>query len=519
MRPQQLALLTSLAAALSPLAGAQSADSSHVGYFYWEQGTTTALMLTSPSRVSTSSVQTVTPIIHVGRHLSLELDPVDVPLNGQACVDIGMQLEPHIQQLASNADPLLGADPTWGTGSRAGSLWGSIELQGSEGIIGVVCSVDAAESLSADGGAISVVADTVTGTWWIPTPETRILVPLFNSGQEDIVVRMSAMGSLGWVDGASTIAVPAERSRLVAFDQLFDVDALGSSSGALRFVVEGGQETLAVSTITVDDSTGLSVTEDLMLGVADSLEWNSGAFPMGPVGSMMGFPASSDFAGKLVVSNSSTESTSINLALRSQGTANPYRAARRTLVDLGAYESRVIDLETLFGLEALTEPQMYSLEIAGRLNSAELHASLWTINDGIDASYDFAFFYPLQPQAQRTGRLFVPAVDLSGAKTTQFSLRNTAKSPQRIAFTVHAPNGTELYESVKMFEGEEFQMVDLRTLRDSAIPDGSGRVLAADFVSGFVVVSGGPGKLGYNAVIDGPGGTCIMGSCDEVEGI
>ena len=516
-------------------------------YFYVDANTTAVLELTN----NTTDDKRVVPELRLFGQELVVLDPLVVPaettvrlalpgttsrpdvptgqrarFRTQNAMAIAGGQEPWVLDLVagSDADDEL---PRWGDGSRAGSVWGSLQLRGDvTGLNGWILSTSPKESLAINamlkGGSGMKLFHSM---WWKPTPTTKVRFAVQNPhpwGQR--------LYATVFAHGQQFMSLPlllrAGETLLVDLDDLFIAERSRVADrpvvGSVLFFADADARVSGVFArgVVVDEATGFSVP----LGPQTHLarrgnELHTPGTVLGKPAADAGFPAGTLFSPHVLLQNIHPE-RSLSFRPVVYGTA-PGERWELPAQDLGPHEQRVVDIAAEFGLAGLDLPDGFvSVSIEHDGLSSQLVAETVTVSVDEGSAFKYSFYDPMFDKGMGRPRHIAVSFNLSGPKNTLLTLKNASSDPSRYSFrlTYATDNGpAHYYRKEAVIAPHQLLVVDIGKLRDEGIPDAFGNVIPPSVRFGSAVIDGDvfTGDPTYDPVA----GTCNSCTTDCCAGI
>ena len=527
-------------------------------YFYVDPLTTATLELTNPTELP----RTVTPTATLGGEHEVALDAVTIPARASVRVDLGSALAPYLQRQLGDSRyrvlssliqnlhdhvallDLIGGAPSlpvdtggsWGDGSRPASLWGSLQVTGDVAAIsGWVLSTSVAESLQVNTVLQRRGSTQFHAMWWRPTDGTRVRFAVQNPLDTALRFRATVF-TAGEQLASLPLELPAGESFLIDLEDLLVGARLAGGGplpavGSVLFGVDSASPGpgLVARAFLVDDERGFSVP----LGIQEHY-LNQGsrrqtpAVPLGEPPSSMGFPAGTVFAPQLLLGNvdpgaSLTVTPVVYGATGVQGQPVPVWSGAPVV--LAPLEFRVVDVlaEVCGGAPCPLQARgLVGLGVDFQGAPEQLLVEALTVNVDAPQPLRYSFYDPMLDPPQTATRYVAISFDLSGSKNTLLNVKNAgdhlAVFSFRLAYDSAAGWGTYKLTGLPLAP-QELRVVDLRELRDLAVPDDRGLVLPPDVTFGNAVVKASPGVILGDPTYDPVAGTCIScpDPCDDDE--
>ncbi|MEM7202646.1 MAG: hypothetical protein AAF628_20425 [Planctomycetota bacterium] len=487
------------------IAHAQKGGACHIPYWYLDGATTSVLELSNPH----AQPRMVRITAQVRGERDLDLGRVNLPMKQTIRIPLGPRLIAHgVSPAAGGGDAAR-----WGTGERAGSLWGSLTLDGeTNGLRGWVVVMSKAESLSttpmmtsANAGSTGIVAQ-----WWRPTADTDAFFAVMNIGERQALVLPSAYHA-GMAAAGRGFVLRPRRSRLLTWEAMFGEKQLytGQSSGFVRFDTARADAKLRAHTVLVDRRVGFSTTPTTQATASRrGYELQTPGVPFGAPAPDEGFPAGTRFSPELIASNVSNRP--IEVAVYLQGTDSTTQQWREWLVletELDASETIDVDLRHV-AQKALVPVQdgHVGLRVVHTGTPSSLAANL----AAVDQSLTFSVLDPLVDTTRRQVASQAVSFNLHGNNRARLVIKNTADTVVAATWAlVYAdPSGhSQDYVRIEKIGPQQLVVLDLENIRDRGIPDIDGKTLPSYVEYGYATVSRSPHLLASDPTYDIVAGT------------
>ncbi len=467
----------------------------------------------------------LTPVLLLDGVRPLAFDPIHLPAGGTVSLALEDLLEPHL------GNPGPGAGGRWGDGSRPGSLWGAARLEGSsvEAVYAWIVTENRQRGLSLNSmfAPPARSAPSLVSTWWRATPHTEVLFVLQNTSSRSLTVSASVVVDGGRPEGRS-FRLPSAAARVVGLRELLRAggsDIELPDVGAVRFQVRDGSSSLQGTTLLVDEVTGFS--SPLHMQDPSSRRGNEIQMPaviLGQGDPDLGFPPSTFFSPRLLLANLSARPALVTLTLRSRTewqegeldgepvqTIGEPLALEIPLAVLAAHESRALDLlqlrDSVEG--SVLGDGFVALELTHDGAPSDILAEVITVDDTLR----FSFYDPFVDAARAFLAQTAVSFDISADRNKLFAVKNSSGALASFGLDVHYEEAGEqkTYEGAGLLPAHGLTVVDLKELRDGAIPDRYGQLLPPDLTSGHVRISAAaPGIIAGDYAFDTAGS---MASC------
>jgi hypothetical protein len=444
-------------------------------YWYLDRSTTAALEITNNSDVA----NTVTPTLLVRGAERVSLDPVTLPARGTRRISLNKILKSRV---ASGFD--TGRNPRWGDGSRAGSNWGSAELQGQNvhDIASKILTENESESLAVHSGFYEYGSRSLTAQWWLPTKRSSALFAVQNTSYAE--VRLATVLYLnGRTISGPSLDLPGGGSRLIALRDLVPTSRSKElpDVGAVRFVAPGDAGTLLGRTLLLDERRGLSVPFPMRgyTEFTDSTLQLAGA-PFGRPAKGLGFSKATRFTTQLLLTNQTDKAISVTVTLDGRNAGAAPVSWEMPVVEIGPWQSRVVDLDKI---RRENGAPVVDGHAGVRLTHTGAPFELLTEAVTIDRTLSYSFDNALYDKASDAKMFNAISFNLTGNKNTLLLIKNPSGVPVQAGFRLNYERQGAM-RSYRARLGDlkpyELRVVDVRAIRDSGTPDIDGLVLPAD---------------------------------------
>lgn len=490
-----------------------SASTLYCPYWYLDQGTKATVEITNNAQVS----QTVTPTLLVRGSESLSLDPVTIASHATTRISLNKALKSRI-----NSGNDAGGDRRWGDGSRIGSLWGSATLQSEsvDAISSKILSENTKESLAVHSGFYEYGDGSLSTMWWLPTKKSVALMALQNASYRETSVR-TILYLDGRVVSGPRLSLPAGGSRL------FDLRDLAPKSiskklpqvGAIRFIAEGDSPALLGRAVLFDEQLAFSVPfkmHSLSAYLSNSLQL-AGA-PFGRLDKRLGFPKSTKFTTRLLLTNTSIKPIDVSVTLAGKNIAGAPDSWDLPVIEIAPSQSRVVDLDMLrINNNSPIADGYVGVRLTHTGSGIELLAEAVTVDQTLKFSFDNTFYDNDSLAAVYNAISF----DLTGNKNTLLLIKNPSNAVIKAGYTLNYERQSVMHSyrsKLSELKPYELRVVDLRAIRDSKVPDDKGLILPADvefgnatMYSNQLIVSADPNFDSIAGISSSCGAACIFG--------
>lgn len=411
----------------------------------------------------------------------------------------------------------------WGAGRRPKSAWGSAELKTDDAsrLTAWIFMTDATESVAINTpfqSPASIWSSRLQTIWWLPSAGADAFYALQNTTKRRVKVDIE-LSSNGALSQSQTITLPPSEARLISLRELLsnsgnefkNVPAIGGVE--LRH--DGNPGDVLGRGVLVDAAVGFSTP--LMIRDPTQRGGNTIHNPSAAFGTMpeKGFPATADFHPQLMLFNTSDAPVTATATVQGKKADNPvtWEAGSWQVPPKSVLK---VDLEML-----RLQSQAVDSGIAGiNLTHTGLPSALLAEVITVDSTLTYSFYDPFfDPLAGISNTLTAISFNLEGANNTLLIQKNIMDRPARFIVRINYRTGTE-FESyvlpVQTVGPQQVAVIDIKQLRDSAVPDKNGKVLPPDLTFGNAerVMEIPNSLVGSDPTYNPVTGTC--GSCDVV---
>lgn len=499
---RQLLLLTLLGIATAPA----EAASLRAPYWYVDRTTEATLEIAS----NAAEERAVVPILFLEGRDRLVLDALVVPPGGTLRLSLLDALKEH---LSTPGKALAARRGAWGDGSRPGSLWGSVALEGLE--LGELHASILVEGPSGRPSLNSMLVspargtDELVGAWWRPTSGTRPLFALQNLGDETITVAAELLIDGRRLAGKPFFLGPGE-SRLVPPEALLPTGLAVPATGAVLFTALDDEARLHGETLLLDERGGFSAVLHMHApGRQGETRLEHPGLLLGDA-SDLGLPGLR-FTAQLLLANLGDDPLTITWKLRP---ASPVRGFLEA--PFGEIPARPV---AFAGEVTVPAHQVLALELgptaADGLHGLALEHSgnpedLAVQALSIDRSRRFVFYDPLTDTAFPPRTQTSVAFTVAEGRREVISLKNTRTEPTQFNLVLHLDPDTgeaPFYRLAGTLAPGAVAAFDLTRLRDDAVTDIDGRRLPSGDMAGHVLVHSAPAGVIAGDLAFGSGGS------------
>jgi hypothetical protein len=479
----------------------------HCPYWYVDRNTKAVLEITNNSETSRS----VIPSLLVRGAEPISLDTVTIPSRATRRVSLNKALKSHVR-LENDANRVV----RWGDGSRIGSVWGSATLRGEMlgGVSSKVLTENPSESLAVHGGFYEYGSKSVSSQWWLPTKNSVALFAVQNTSYGEV-----PLATLLYLDGrlvaGPQVTLPAGASRLFDLRELIPKSMVKKlpEVGMVRFVPLADSSSLLGRTILFDDQKGFSIPlamRDLVAHTSATLQ-TAGA-PFGRPDKRLRFSKGTRFTTQLLLTNTANKSIDVKVTLDGRNAAGGPASWDLPVLGVSPLQSRVVDLdEVRTNSDSPIVDGYVGLRLTHTGSVLDLLAEAMTVDQTLRYSLDNALY-----DNESVGTVYnAISFNLTGNKNTLLLIKNPSNSTLISGYRLNYEKQglMRAYKSQPIeLMPYELRVVDLKTVRDSKVPDDDGQVLPADVEFGNAnifsnrpIISGDPN---YDSVA-GISSSCI----------
>jgi hypothetical protein len=452
-------------------------------YWYIDSSTRAWIHVANES----TSARVVQPTLLVNGADAYDLSAESVPAHGTIRIPI-----PQIGQRSSAREK---TDSTiWGDGSIPGSVWGSARLNG-ESLAGVsawIVSENPSQSLSMTS-AFSAPQETpeLLGAYWRPTPATSVLYALYNVGESAITLE-THFGTRSRSVAGQPIRLSAKSARLLSLNELLpkgEARLAKEPAGSVRFVANLGN-TVVGQVVVADAQAGFSTPVALKNAVTtrmSGVKELAGAL-FGQPDPSMGFASETRFTPRLLVTSSSSNRLKIRATLHGRDKqGRPVQWTTQPL-QVGAFATELFDLDQLRRRHSRIGDGHVGITLVEENGISDYTADVITTDDALT----FSSYEPFVDKFRTASHEAAVSFDLRGTRDSLLIVRNTAEAPVYAMYVVNyttAEGRTGSYMRDLSIPPGAPTIIDVKVLRDQAVPDMDGNIIPKDVEFGHLGVA------------------------------
>jgi hypothetical protein len=263
-----------------------------------------------------------------------------------------------------------------------------------------------------------------------------------------------------------------------------------SRTGTIEVVNDNGSPCLFGHTLLLDTSRGFSISSELLHpGKRTSPQLNMVGGPAGHPGAAWGFPSSASFTTFTLLANLSEAPVVASPTVYGYDEGGGFLAIQLPDVTIPAYETQILAMDEAATSRGLPADGFRTMSVAHTGRPEDLSGIGFTVDDG----YSLTFPCPLEDGDLGAVIKPVVTVDLREGRTTLLFVRNVSTQPTRFSFKVtYLGNGSvqEYFGQYQELGPSEFSVVNIKTIRDEAVPGQRGEILPAGLQQASALVAG-----------------------------